>query len=71
MFDGLTGDLMKAQLREGVQYCSKEAGAFMESLLEEFKEDFIANRLQVHVLAYNLFNWFRRLALAVNYSLLI
>lgn len=25
-----------------------------------------ANRLQVHVLAYNLFNWFRRLALAAS-----
>ena len=25
-----------------------------------------ANRLQIHVLAYNLFNWFRRLALAAN-----
>ncbi len=25
-----------------------------------------ANRLLVHALAYNLFNWFRRLALAVN-----
>ena len=25
-----------------------------------------ANRLQVHVLAHNLFNWFRRLALAAN-----
>ena len=25
-----------------------------------------ANRLQVHALAYNLFNWFRRLALAVS-----
>ena len=25
-----------------------------------------ANRLLVHVLMYNLFNWFRRLALAVN-----
>ena len=25
-----------------------------------------ANRLQLHVLAYNLFNWFRRLALAAN-----
>ena len=53
---------------------------FMESLLEEFRENFPdiplylrgdsgsamtvnANRLQVHVLAYNLFNWFRRLAL--------
>ena len=25
-----------------------------------------ANRLQVHVLAYNLFNWFRRLVLSAN-----
>ena len=25
-----------------------------------------ANQLQVHVLAYNLFNWFRRLALSAN-----
>ncbi|MDE7432013.1 MAG: IS1380 family transposase [Lachnospiraceae bacterium] len=40
VFDGLTGDLMKAELRDGTWYCSKEAGAFMESLLKEFKEDF-------------------------------
>ena len=39
-FDGLTGDLMKAELRDGTQYCSKEADAFMKSLIEEFKEDF-------------------------------
>ena len=25
-----------------------------------------ANRLQVHALAYNIFNWFRRLALSAN-----
>jgi hypothetical protein len=25
-----------------------------------------ANRLQVHALAYNLFNWFRRLALSAS-----
>ncbi|MCM1552990.1 MAG: transposase, partial [Butyrivibrio sp.] len=25
-----------------------------------------ANRLQLHALAYNLFNWFRRIALAAN-----
>ena len=25
-----------------------------------------ANRLQIHVLAYNIFNWFRRLALSAN-----
>ncbi|KXB57285.1 hypothetical protein HMPREF1866_01523 [Lachnoanaerobaculum saburreum] len=25
-----------------------------------------ANRLQIHALAYNIFNWFRRLALSAN-----
>ena len=40
VFDGLTGDLMKAELRDGTQYCSKEADAFMRTLLEEIKEDF-------------------------------
>ncbi len=40
VFDALTGDLLKAELRDGTQYCSKEADVFMESLLEEFKEDF-------------------------------
>ena len=40
VFDALTGDLLKAELRDGTQYCSKEADVFMESLLEEFREDF-------------------------------
>ena len=39
-YDGLTGDLLKAELRDGTQYCSKEADLFMKSLLEEFIEDF-------------------------------
>ncbi|MBQ1484989.1 MAG: transposase, partial [Muribaculaceae bacterium] len=28
-FDGLTGDLLKVELRPGTQYCSKGAAAFM------------------------------------------
>ena len=39
-YDGLTGDLLKAQLRDGTMYCSKEADIFMESLLDEFLCDF-------------------------------
>lgn len=39
-YDGLTGDLLKAELRDGTMYCSKEADLFMKSLLEEFIEDF-------------------------------
>ncbi len=39
-YDGLTGDLLKAELRDGTQYCSKDADLFMESLLDEFTEDF-------------------------------
>jgi len=38
-YDGLTGDLLKAQLRGGTQYCSKDADLFMKSLLGEFTED--------------------------------
>ena len=133
-YDGLTGDLLKAELRDGTMYCSKEADIFMKSLLDEFLCDFPdlplyfrgdssfaspdlyevledknckyaiqlkenaklrelaeeenralyratrfnqdllssssklvnANRLLIHALAYNLFNWFRRLVLAFN-----
>lgn len=39
-YDGLTGDLLKAELRDGTMYCSKEADLFMKSLLDEFIEDF-------------------------------
>ena len=33
-FDGLTGDLLGAELREGTQYCSKEAGDFLSPILQ-------------------------------------
>lgn len=39
-FDGLTGDLLKAELREGTKYCSNGAGAFMEPLLEEYRSEY-------------------------------
>ena len=39
-YDGLTGDLLKAQLRDGTMYCSKEADIFLKSLLDEFLCDF-------------------------------
>lgn len=39
-YDGLTGDLLKAELRDGAMYCSKEADLFMKSLLDEFTDDF-------------------------------
>ena len=39
-YDGLTGDLLKAELRDGTMYCSREADLFMKSLLEEFADDF-------------------------------
>ncbi len=35
-YDGLTGDLLKAELRDGTHYCSKDADEFMEPLLQEF-----------------------------------
>ena len=39
-YDGLTGDLLKAELRDGTMHCSKGADSFMESLLDEFLCDF-------------------------------
>lgn len=39
-YDGLTGDLLKAELRKGSQYCSNGAGSFMEELMNEIREDF-------------------------------
>ncbi len=36
-FDGLTGDLLKAELRDGTHYCSKDAGSFMTPLLQEYR----------------------------------
>ena len=39
-YDGLTGDLLKVELRDGTMYCSKEADIFMKSLLDEFLCDF-------------------------------
>ena len=39
-YDGLTGDLLKAELRDGTMYCGRESDRFMKSLLEEFTCDF-------------------------------
>ena len=36
-FDGLTGDLLKTELRTGTQYCSKDAGLFMIPLMSEYR----------------------------------
>lgn len=40
VYDGLTGDLLKAELRDGTKYCSNEADDFMKPLLEEFTADY-------------------------------
>ena len=56
-------------------YCKR---GLMENFIKESKTGFDfdsvsshtrivnANRLQIHTLAYNIFNWFRRLSLSVN-----
>ena len=36
-FDGMTGDLLKVELRPGAMYCSNGAAAFMKPLLEEYQ----------------------------------
>ncbi len=39
-FNGLTGDLLKSELRDGTQYCSKGSGEFMAPLMTEFREKY-------------------------------
>ena len=39
-FDGMTGDLLKAELRPGAMHCCNGAAAFMKPLLEEYQRDF-------------------------------
>lgn len=36
-YDGLTGDLLKAELRDGTRYCSKDADQFMIPLMQEYR----------------------------------
>ena len=36
-FDGITGDLLKLELRDGTHYCSNGADKFMEPLIKEFR----------------------------------
>ena len=122
-YDGITGDLIKIQLRDGAAYSCIDVTDFLQPILDEYlndyptihlllggdsgfatpdlykqceengtsyvirlKENFIkesksgfdfsavsshnrivnANRVQVHALAYNIFNWFRRLVLSAK-----
>lgn len=39
-YDGLTGDLLKVELRKGTEYCGKDADLFLEPLLKEFLESY-------------------------------
>lgn len=39
-YDGLTGDLLRAQLRDGTDYCSKNSAAFMEPLIAEYRKNY-------------------------------
>ena len=36
-FDGITGDLLKAELRDGTHYCSRDADQFIIPLLQEYR----------------------------------
>ena len=39
-YDGLNGDLLKAELRDGTTYCCKDVVDFMQPLLDEYQEDY-------------------------------
>jgi hypothetical protein len=44
-YDGLTGDLLRAQLRDGTDYRSKYSAGFMEPLIAEYRENYPDIRL--------------------------
>lgn len=39
-YDGLRGDLLKAELRSGAQYCGKGVAEFMRPLFEEYRREY-------------------------------
>lgn len=39
-YDGLTGDLLKAELRDGTTYCSNGADTFMIPLMQEYRSNY-------------------------------
>ena len=39
-FDGMTGDLLKIELRPGTKYCCNGAAAFMRPLMEEYQKNY-------------------------------
>ena len=39
-YDGLTGDLIRTQLRDGTDYCSKDSAAFMGPVIAEYRENY-------------------------------
>ena len=52
-YDGLTGDLLKAELRDGTLHCSNDAHKFMEPLFQEYLERGIKTYLR-GVKCYNI-----------------
>lgn len=46
--------------------CVVERITYQNDLVSSHSKVVNANRLRAHALAYNLFNWFRRLALSAN-----
>ena len=46
-YNGLNGDLIRIQLRNGTQYCSKDITLFMEPIFKEFTEDYSYTNLFV------------------------
>ena len=44
-YDGITGDLLRIELRDGSTYCSNGAAAFMSAILNEFREKYCSVNL--------------------------
>lgn len=47
LYNGINGELLKAVLRDGTQYCGKGSGDFMEDIIDEFLTDYPDTRLRL------------------------
>ena len=66
--DSSPGYLIKFYCKRGLMenFIKKSKSGFDFASVSSHTRIVNANRLQVHALAYNIFNWFRRLALSAN-----
>ena len=68
-YDGITGDLLKAELRNDTQYCSNDADKFVIPLLQEYRAKYPSLPFIFVVIAVLLLLIYTRLAKIMTVSM--